>query len=985
MPPGATIPDRFSDDDDDDDEEDKDMNDICIPGPIDNTSLLLLLPQKKTSSATTNGNKPTTENVDRIYNKHWFRPYYHTNDTATTSSVPMTEFTNEKNNDKNNDRGDNRTSPAVAQPPLQHPIVPLRPNLVRGYHFEIIPREVYYALRSWYLEVTPPICRRVILKTANGHYCVTLYPLSWHDTAVPTIPARVVPIEAMSTNGINGGTGECGNCGAMNVILKCRSCMSINYCDRGCQESDWNTHKNECKAIVAQQKRAGNNPTTPPQRPIRARGRTGLNNLGNTCFMNSAIQCLSHATPLTRHFLSGRYQLDINRSNPLGTGGQLAVAYAETIKLLHHSRATSSISPIKLKHAIAMFAPRFAGFLQHDAQEFLAYLLDGLHEDVNRIRNAPYVEMPDVTDGQCIAIAGANAWEAHRKRNDSVVLDTFYGQFKSTCVCPKCQRVSVSFDVYNHVSLEIPQETNENIPMVVIVYASPSVTNPFPKPTRYAVSIRRNTNIVTDLTHALSAMCQIPFERLHICEEHHGVITIHEGKKPLSAFRNNVLIAFDLHPLHATSEKLEPVFHAVLTNQLIVPDETLAENEEPPMSKITVPVTYERIGIPILTSFSASYTCREVWNHIWSILDFYIARKELHQKDPTEPSPMDIANDLDVRSMLQIRLVVQTNGKERLVFPVASGSATDRASNQTDTIADESKDVEMMDATESEIEPQQIIYTSILPRDSDDTLLKYVGIDQLRNFVYFDCVWSTPETETNDNGVTSGEAKVDATPSTMTTTTTTNTFSIDEDRFYSVMNHSSYLDYMVKSKEVASKKVVTLDECLDTFTRPERLDAQNMWYCSHCKDHVQALKTMELWKLPNVLIIHLKRFEYKHSLRRDKLDHLVDFPLYGLDMNQHCGKFHHDHKATTTTAAAAACVDSYVPAIYDCFAVVNHYGRMGFGHYTAYARSWNEQGFVSSMDDWHLYDDSQVRTVHDERAVVSSAAYVLLYRRRIFH
>jgi hypothetical protein len=297
----------------------------------------------------------------------------------------------------------------------------------------------------------------------------------------------------------------------------------------------------------------------------------------------------------------------------------------------------------------------------------------------------------------------------------------------------------------------------------------------------------------------------------------------------------------------------------------------------------------------------------------------------------------------------------------------------------------------MMDTgtSESETVTKQMTYTSVLPRDSDETLLKYVGIDQLRNFVFFDCVWSNPEVETTNDGdvVVNNEEKVEAP---IVTPSTKNIYNIDEDRFYLVMNDASYLDYIRKSKASASKKVVTLDACLDTFTRPERLDVQNMWYCSRCKDHVQALKTMELWKLPNVLIIHLKRFEYKHSLRRDKLDQLVDFPLYGLDMNQHCGKYNSDHKT-------ASCVDSYVPALYDCFAVVNHYGRMGFGHYTAYARSWNEDGFISSTttsnpnnstsssDGWNLFDDSQVRTVHDERSVVSSAAYVLLYRRRIFH
>ena len=126
------------------------------------------------------------------------------------------------------------------------------------------------------------------------------------------------------------------------------------------------------------------------------------------------------------------------------------------------------MSPSTLKRAIAMFAPRFVGCSQHDAQEFLAYLLDGLHEDLNRIRCAPYLELPDVNENSDMEIAGEEAWNAHKRRNDSLVMDTFYGQFKSTCVCPRCHSVSVSFDAFNHVSLEIPQpQSNRFIPVLI--------------------------------------------------------------------------------------------------------------------------------------------------------------------------------------------------------------------------------------------------------------------------------------------------------------------------------------------------------------------------------------------------------------------------------------------------------------------------------------------------------------------------------------
>ena len=60
--------------------------------------------------------------------------------------------------------------------------------------------------------------------------------------------------------------------------------------------------------------------------------------------------------------------------------------------------------------------------------------------------------------------------------------------------------------------------------------------------------------------------------------------------------------------------------------------------------------------------------------------------------------------------------------------------------------------------------------------------------------------------------------------------------------------------------------------------------------------------------------------------------------------------------------------------IYDCYAVSNHFGGLGGGHYTAYAL--NDEG------DWCNFDDSRVTKNIDEAEVVSNAAYMLFYRRR---
>ncbi|KRG06553.1 ubiquitin carboxyl-terminal hydrolase 32 isoform X1 [Drosophila mojavensis] len=241
---------------------------------------------------------------------------------------------------------------------------------------------------------------------------------------------------------------------------------------------------------------------------VHAPGATGLHNLGNTCFMNAALQVLFNTQPLAQYFHRQMHRFELNAANKLGTRGQLAMRYAELLKEVW-TATTRSVAPLKLRFCVNKHAPQFAGGGQHDSQELLEWLLDALHEDLNRVMEKPYSELKD-SDGRPDKIVAAEAWAQHHARNQSIIIDLFYGQLKSKVSCLGCGHESVRFDPFSLLSLPLPVENYVYLEVLVILLDG-SV------PIKYGLRLNSECKY-GDLKHKLATLCPLQPSLMLVCE-----------------------------------------------------------------------------------------------------------------------------------------------------------------------------------------------------------------------------------------------------------------------------------------------------------------------------------------------------------------------------------------------------------------------------------------------------------------------------------
>lgn len=818
-------------------------------------------------------------------------------------------------------------------------------------------------------------------------------------------------------------------------------------------------------------------------------GILGLNNLGNTCYMNSAVQCLTHVPEMTDYFMYNYFKKEINSGNPLGYNGKVATAFGDLITNLfdkRYAQGHSSFAPRDFKHTIGNANSTFSDYSQQDSQELVAFLLDAIHEDLNRVLKKPYVEKPELPSGkhnekEAIKDLAKKCLDAHKLRNDSMINDLFMAMYKSTLVCPDCDHVSITFDPYNQLTLplpivkkwthkinilpqegkpmklecELPQtSTYLDLKRYICKYTNIDIKNLFgmevhqncffknfedPKSDSkylplnsmihknddiwfYEVIHNDENDIIIPIFNSVrgegnyksSKLFTIPFFiNLEREERSDFGLILKKILKKVSQLTTAPIIKelASIEKNQYTKDDFKYIEDFMRLNNVSYPQSDLQEfisTSSPTLrsdylfdlkmideSNTSISMGYNshryqygpmnnqnsqeesKIWVPIRNTGITSSGNESLIKHLNLISKafyFYtednallLLEKERKIKEQTNSNRMGDS----ITSASEIVSKDKSSSNESLVtvdteyFDAKSenGELTPLKSSDEDEDMEDSKqekrDDDELDELYDDGEEDTAICSLTGPIGDNEEQSSSSDVEMSSDKTGKDESGKYHFTLEKNNGLVL-EWNADS---------MNNTFCLmADDEFYcgksNIANDMLEIrnEDLEREREEAmlkNNKHISLYDCLDMFSHNEVLGPNDLWRCPSCKDEKQASKKIELWSTPDILIIHLKRFESSRSLS-GKIDVTVDFPIEGLKLNDQIAEENDNFDKEL---------------VYDLFAVDNHYGGLGGGHYTAYVKN-----FIDSQ--WYYFNDSSVSKVSDPRDSITGSAYLLFYRRR---
>ena len=647
-------------------------------------------------------------------------------------------------------------------------------------------------------------------------------------------------------------------------------------------------------------------------------GRVGLINIGNTCFMNSALQCLSNCYELTKYFLSGEYEHDINEENRLGSGGRIAAIYNKLLNDLWLGNE-DSINPSYFKQIFAHFVKKFSGYHQQDSNEFLIFLLDRLHEDLNSITKKPYVEIGEKRENETDEDASKRWWEKNLLRENSIIVDLFHGQFKSTITCGNCKRVSVSFDSYMFLSLPIPSGRFE----INVKYIGYSLNEFF----ETSIPITENTT-VQNIIDAIKMKLSIKNKKgVSNPPNKKGKRNKNKKNRSKTRIEENDLDDDSIEIVLLTKDnKLYKVFDS---NDYIFPF----------IKKGYELVAYEKNG-----KKNENDECKRenIYFYLTKYYSNYLVSIFYNPKTLLYNYPLVISLDKNSK-IYSIYSSIKKYLKELI--------PTDAENDKKEVLLEiNNNDFYKNINKQNENNIKFLIYLNLLltKKNNKSICESIFGSSKYINSRLLDYCSSV-----NDN-IYELKSIFNLKSNDRLCLDINVLFDIDKTKF-------DNLDNNFQSISMSYSNNINLYDCLNLFNSEEILEGDNQWYCNKCKKHQDVTKKMDIYRSPYYLIIQLKRFKQDEMGQRSifnifnssKNSTFIDFPTSNLDISKYL---------LSNNSGGGK---------YNLIGVINHYGGESFGHYTAYCYNNNK---------WCEYNDDSVSLINESK-VVSNAAYVLFYKR----
>ena len=705
----------------------------------------------------------------------------------------------------------------------------------------------------------------------------------------------------------------------------------------------------------------------------------------------------------------------------------------------------------------------------------MLFLLDGLQEDLNRIHKKPYIEKPDSTDEmvhdrKALAEMADKCWNIYKARNDSVITDLFAGMYKSTVVCPVCDKVSIIFDPFNNLTLQLPIESLWTRKISVFpLHSKPVIVDVDIDKNATFAALREHVAVKAGIDPKQTLAAEIyknTFYRVFrdtssISDEHiadSDVVCVWEfpdrptnyptplKKSAKTSYYSSNNDAEEIPDMDSpvADKMLVPVFHRRLkggatgyrqNNTFGAPSFIVVDREEVKdydtilrkvLSRVEIMTTRDflredngsEVDAPdstaedsdtvLMTSDEASDVHAKSLESEDGMVDVSMSNEESKPQSSTSPQnqapgqsrPNTAAPMLrpgsfitpEVRTLFDMKILpigktmiptgINSISEERRDYPTLSSRQSSISARPKMKLKDKIEQRQSINGGSpptSEDEAEDVLPSAEFNLRNEESSDSDSGLPPIQQIVQPRIVQPhksfgtfNKSTTRNRKGLITyskkgnrANSKVGSSRDTTASRETTPAesgpllrlgesvlvdwqpdaydalFLEDQDDEQQMRGYGTWhrleaipdveLDEKRLARSNRRRNGVTLGDCLDEFGKPEILAESDAWYCPRCKEHRRASKTFELWKAPDILVIHLKRFSAQGRLR-DKLDVFVDFPTEGLDLS-----------------TRLAVPEDGKSSIYDLFAVDNHYGGLGGGHYTAYA-----QNFIDST--WYEYN-----------------------------